>query len=253
MSNTQTRNILITGGNSGMGRAIAEAFTRQDTQIAIIGRDEAKLRKAAGELAPKVIWYQADVSKRDEIETTVSNIVEQWGHIDVLVNAAGFSGERGLRTTMSLIEAEREWDEVLDANLKGSMLMTVAVAPHMPRPGGRIIYISSIAAFTGGSRAGSAAYAAYKAGMHGLTYGFARELSPQGITVNAIAPGFIANTGFTGEWSEERINSIVTQTPVGRGGEVKDIAAATLYLASPEASFVTGEVLNVNGGWLFGR
>jgi 3-oxoacyl-[acyl-carrier protein] reductase len=121
----------------------------------------------------------------------------------------------------------------------------------MPRSGGRIVNISSIAAFTGGSRAGSTAYAAAKAGVLGLTYGLARELSPQGITVNAIAPGFIASTGFTGDWSEERVRGIIEQTPVGRGGHPDDIAAATLYLASPEASFVTGEVLNVNGGWLF--
>jgi 3-oxoacyl-[acyl-carrier protein] reductase len=131
--------------------------------------------------------------------------------------------------------------------------MIMAVAPYLVRPGGRIINISSIAAFTGGSRAGSVAYAASKSGLLGLTYGFARELSPQGITVNAIAPGFIANTGFTGAWSEERVQSIVSETPIGRAGHVNDIAAATLYLASPEASFVTGEVLNVNGGWLFGH
>jgi 3-oxoacyl-[acyl-carrier protein] reductase len=133
------------------------------------------------------------------------------------------------------------------------MLMTVAVAPHLIRPGGRIIYISSIAAFTGGSRAGSTAYAAAKAGLHGLTYGFARELSEQGITVNAIASGFVADTGFTGSWPAERVNGIVAQTPVGRAGRVDDIAAAVRYLASPEASFVTAEILNVNGGWLFGR
>ena len=131
--------------------------------------------------------------------------------------------------------------------------MAVAVAPRMTRPGGRIVNISSIAAFTGGSRAGSTAYAAAKAGVLGLTYGLARELSPQGITVNAIAPGFIANTGFTGEWSEERVRGIIAETPVGRGGHVNDVVAATLYLSSPEASFVTGEVLNVNGGWLFGH
>ncbi len=96
--------------------------------------------------------------------------------------------------------------------------MATAVAPHMPRPGGRIVNISSIAAFTGGSRAGSTVYAAAKAGVPGLTYGLARVLSPQGITVNAIAPGFITSTGFTGDWSEERGRGIIEQTPVGRGG-----------------------------------
>jgi 3-oxoacyl-[acyl-carrier protein] reductase len=247
----QKRNILITGGNSGMGRAIAERFAQEDAHLAIIGRNQDTLRATASALTPHIAWYQADVSQRQQVQSTVATIIEQWGQVDVLVNAAGFG--RGVTTDMPLDEAEREWDAVLATNLKGSFLMTVAVAPHLVRPGGRIISISSIAAFTGGSLAGSAAYAAAKAGLLGLTYGFARELSSQGITVNAVAPGFIANTGFTGAWSEERIRSIIEQTPVGRAGQVNDVAAAVHYLASPEASFVTGEVLNVNGGWLFGH
>jgi 3-oxoacyl-[acyl-carrier protein] reductase len=236
-----------------MGRTIAESFVRtENAQVAIIGRDPEKLRATAAALEPHTTWYQADVSQRKQVETTVADIVERWGHIDVLVNAAGFVGS-SVTANMPLAEAEQAWDTVIDTNLKGSLLMTVAVAPHMTRPGGRIIYISSIAAFTGGSRAGSTAYAAAKSGLHGLTYGFARELSEQGITVNTVAPGFVADTGFTGAWSTERINGIVAQTPVGRAGRVGDIAAAVRYLASPEASFVTGEVLNVNGGWLFGH
>lgn len=246
-----TRTILITGGNSGMGRAIAERFAQEHARIAIFGRDQDRLRATASALAPHVTCYQADVSQRQQVQAGVAAIVEQWGQIDVLINTAGFV--RGVTTDMPLDEAEQEWDAVLDTNLKGSFLMTVAAAPYLARPGGRIIYISSIAAFTGGSRAGSVAYSAAKAGLHGLTYGFARELSSQGITVNAVAPGFIANTGFTGAWSEERIRGIVEQTPVGRAGQANDVAAAVHYLASPEASFVTGEVLNVNGGWLFGH
>lgn len=245
------RNIIITGGNSGMGRAMTERFAREGARVAILGRNQETLHTTAESLAPHVAWYQVDVSQREQVRSTVDILVEQWGQIDVLINAAGFV--RGVTTDMPLDEAEREWDAVLDTNLKGSFLMTVAVAPHLVRPGGRIIYISSIAAFTGGSRSGSVAYAAAKSGLLGLTYGFARELSEQGITVNAIAPGFIADTGFTGAWSAERINGIIQQTPVGRGGHVDDIAAAAYYLASPEASFVTGEVLNVNGGWLFGH
>ncbi|GHO92172.1 short-chain dehydrogenase [Reticulibacter mediterranei] len=251
MDTTKRRNIIITGGNSGMGRAIAEAFVRGHGHVAIIGRDQGKLQSTAQSLGSNVSWYQADVSQREQVASTIESIVEQWDHIDVLVNAAGFGGS--VTTNMPLEEAEREWDALYGTNLKGSFLMIMAVAPHLVRPGGRIINISSIAAFTGGSRAGSVAYAASKSGLLGLTYGFARELSPQGITVNAIAPGFIANTGFTGAWSEERVQGIISETPIGRAGHVDDIAAATLYLASPEASFVTGEVFNVNGGWLFGR
>lgn len=103
------------------------------------------------------------------------------------------------------------------------------------------------------SRAGTVAYAAAKAGLHGLTFGLARELSPRGITVNAVAPGFVAGTGFTGDWPEERVRFMVEQTAVKRAGQPEDVAAAVRYLASPEAGFVTGEILQVNGGWLFGR
>jgi len=234
-----------------MGQAMATAFAQANDHVVIIGRSEKRLRATAQELGSKVTWLKADVSQRSQVEGAVAAIIEQFGHIDVLINAAGFV--LGVTTDLPLDEAERLWDEVVDTNLKGSFLMAVAIAPHMTRPGGRIVNISSIAAFTGGSRAGSTAYAAAKAGVLGLTYGLARELSPQGITVNAIAPGFIANTGFTGEWSQERVRGIIAETPVGRGGHVNDVVAATLYLSSPEASFVTGEVLNVNGGWLFGH
>src|SRR6266699_2260013 len=216
-----------------MGQATAAAFARANERVVIIGRSEERLRATAQELGTNVTWLKADVSQRSQVEGIVAGIVRQFGHVAVLVNAAGFV--LGVTTDLPLDEAERLWDEVVDTNLKGSFLMAVAIAPHMTRPGGRIVNISSIAAFTGGSRAGSTAYAAAKAGVLGLTYGLARELSPQGITVNAIAPGFIANTGFTGAWSEERIQWIVGQTPVGRGGSAEDIAAAAVYLASPGA------------------
>jgi 3-oxoacyl-[acyl-carrier protein] reductase len=253
METKQTRNVIVTGGSSGIGRAIAESFVRtENAQVAIIGRDPEKLRATAAVLEPHAAWYQTDVSQRTQVADTVADLVKRWQHIDVLVNAAGFAGP-SITADMPLEEAEQAWETVIGTNLKGSMLMTVAVAPHLVRPGGRIIYISSIAAFTGGSKAGSTAYATAKAGLHGLTYGFARELSEQGITVNTIAPGFVANTDFTGAWPAERVNGIIAQTPVGRAGRAEDIAAGVRYLASPEASFVTGEILSINGGWLFGR
>ncbi len=253
MPHQQPRAILITGGASGIGRATAAAFARQGEHVAILGRREEALRAAAQELGPRVTWQRADVTRREQVAAAVSAVVEQFGKIDVLVNAAGTSATPAVKTDLPLEEAERYWDEDINIHLKGSFLVSMAAAPHLPRPGGRIINISSIAAFTGGSRAGGVAYASAKAGLLGMTYGLARELSPQGITVNAIAPGFIAHTGFTGAWPEERVKSIIDQTPVGRGGHAEDIAAAVLYLASPEASFVTGEVLNINGGWLFGH
>lgn len=246
-----TSTVIVTGGASGIGRAVAEAFARQQARVVILGRQEEALRAAAQALSPLVSWQRADVSQREPVASSVAAVVRQHGQIDVLVNAAGCA--RNFTTEAALDEAERLWDEVADANLKGSFLMAMAVAPHLRRPGGRIINLSSIAAYTGGSRPGSIAYAAAKAGVLGLTYSLARELSPQGITVNAVAPGFVAETGFTGAWPEERVRGIIDQIPAGRGGRPEDIAAAVLYLASPEAAFVTGEVLNVNGGRRFGR
>ena len=251
MAEGATRVAIVTGGGSGMGRAIAQGFAQQGTHVVILGRREAALREAAEALGPWVSWRRTDVSRREEVAAAIEEVVARFGHVDILVNAAGFVV--GVSPDMPLDEAERNFDETVNTNLKGAFLMAIAVAPHLRRPGGRIINISSIAAYTGGSGGGAVDYAAAKAGVLGLTYGLARSLSAQGVTVNAIAPGFIGETGFTGDWSDERIQRIVSQTPVGRGGRAEDVAAAVLYLASPEASFVTGEVLHVNGGWLFGR
>jgi 3-oxoacyl-[acyl-carrier protein] reductase len=242
---------MITGGGSGIGQAAAAAFVRAGDRVVILGRREDRLRAAAAALGTAASWQQVDVSRRESIEAGIAAAAARLGRVDVLVNNAGFV--RGITTETPLAEAERLWDDVVDVNLKGAFLMAMAAAAYLPKPGGRIINISSIAAFTGGSRPGAVAYAAAKAGIIGMTYGLARELSPQGITVNAISPGFVAETGFTGAWTEERVRSIVGETAVGRGGRPDDIAAAILYLASPEASFVTGTVLHVNGGWLFGH
>lgn len=242
---------VITGGGSGIGRAIAEIFTANGDQAVIIGRRKSVLEQTAREIGENCDWQQADVSQRDQVSNAEALIIRKYGKIDVLVNNAGFV--LGQKTETPLQEAEQAWDAEIGTILKGAFLMTMALAPVMRRPGGRIINISSIAAFTGGSRPGAIGYAAAKAGLLGLTYALSRELSPQGITVNSIAPGFIEDTEFTGNWSEERVNGIVAQTPAGRAGQGKDVAAAVFFLASPEAAFITGEVLNVNGGWLFGR
>ncbi|HCA26063.1 MAG TPA: 3-oxoacyl-ACP reductase [Betaproteobacteria bacterium] len=243
--------VVITGGNSGIGRGIAQAFAHQHAQLIVIGRNQASLAATAQALGRETVWLQADVGKRDDVAAVVEKIVEQFQRVDVLVNAAGFT--QTVTTATPLAEAESLWDAVLDTNLKGSFLMSVAIAPFLSRPGGRIINMSSIGSFTGGSRAGALAYASSKAGLNGLTYALARELSSQGITVNAVAPGFVQGTGFTGAWPEQLVQDIVSQIPVGRAGETSDIAEAVLFLASAQASFITGEILNVNGGWLFGR
>jgi 3-oxoacyl-[acyl-carrier protein] reductase len=243
---------IVTGGGSGIGKGIAEAFARHGDRVVLLGRDEERLRRAAEDIGGSVEWRRLDVRDREQVATVVAELVERFGTLDVLVNNAAATVEGGAVTTeLELAEAESRWDVQLETGLKGAFLMAMAVAPHLRRPGGRIINISSIAAFTGGSRPGSIAYAAAKAGLVGLTMALARELSPQGITANAVAPGLIAGTGLTEGWPQERVQGIVAQTPAGRAGTPEDVAAACLYLASEEGSFVTGQVIHVNGGWLF--
>lgn len=245
---TGQRVVVITGGGSGIGRACAAAFAGQGDSVAIIGRDEAKLRSAAEQIGKDVAVFPADVSQRAQVETAIAAIVERFGHVSVLVNAAGYIV--GVSPTTPLDEAERNFDETIGVNLKGALLMALAVTPHLDRPGGRIINISSIAAVRGGG----GMYSAAKAGVIGLTYALAGELGPEGITVNAIAPGLILDTEFFGDrMTNERLARTVAQIPMGRPGRPADIAAAARYLASPEASYVNGEIHHVNGGWVFGR
>jgi 3-oxoacyl-[acyl-carrier protein] reductase len=240
------RTAVITGGGSGIGLGIAEAMTAAGYRVVLVGRDEARLRAAAQRLGQGASWRRADVGRRDEVEVALAQLTR----IDVLVNAAGSIRAVSLATPAE--EAEASWDAVIQANLKGSFLTTHAAAPRLASPGGRVINIGSIGAQTGGSRPGGVAYAAAKSGLHGLTFALARELAPRGITANVIAPGFVADTGFTGAWPDEWRSAIVAQTPMGRPGTPADIAGAVLWLASDAGSFVTGAVIPVNGGWRIG-
>jgi 3-oxoacyl-[acyl-carrier protein] reductase len=241
------RTAVVTGGGTGIGRAVAAALAARGDRVAILGRRAEVLEEAARELG--VAWRRADVTRRDEVEAAVGWVVAELGPVvDVLVNNAG--GIRWLDPGAPLEKAERLWDEVMDANVKGPFLMSRAVLPHLRRPGGRIVNLSSVAAYSG--RGGP--YAAAKAGVVGLTYSMALDLGPEGVTVNAVAPGFIDDTeffggGLTEEGRQERIGRI----PAGRPGRPDEIAAAVAYLTSPAAGYVNGEVHHVNGGWLFGR
>lgn len=245
---TDRRTVVVTGGSSGIGYAIAEALA-PEADLIIIGRTPDRLSAAAEKLGATAIT--ADVGVLDDVERVAAEVRRTHGKVDVLVNCAGFLA--AVTPTTPLPEAASAWDAVLNANLRGTFLMSQALMPLLTEPGGRIINISSIAAVTGGSGSGALAYAAAKSGLIGLTYSMARGLGPRGITANVVAPGFVADTGFTGGWSEARVQAITAQTPVGRAGHVNDIAEAVRYLASPQASFVTGQVLHVNGGWAFGR
>lgn len=251
---TNTRVVVITGGSSGIGRAMAETFARDNSQVVIIGRHEDKLQAAAQVIGANCTWQRADVSQANQVAEAVNAIVAKWGKIDVLINNAGYSGfTRGMNIDMPLNQAQAIWDEVIRVNLTGAFLMTMAVAPHLSRPGGRIINIGSDGALTGAAGLRLSGYAAAKAGLHGMTRSLALEFGPQGITVNVIAPGFIPGTDMSGRIPDEIIKNTAAQLPVRRAGNVNDVATAALFLASPDAGFITGELLNVNGGRVFGR
>ena len=242
----EQKKAIVTGGGSGIGFGIAKSLVRDGYLVTIMGRNEATLQAAVTELGSSASWKRVDVSKSMDVRAAIA----ETGRIDVLVNAAGFTRSVSLDTSSD--EAESSWDIVVGANLKGSFLMAHSAASLLTSPGGRIINISSIGAQRGGSRPGSLAYAAAKSGLHGLTYALARELAPRGITANVIAPGFIAETGFTRAWPSERVSAIVSETPMGRPGTPADIAGAVMWLVSEAGSFVTGAIIPVNGGWRMG-
>jgi len=243
---------IVTGGSSGIGNAIARAFSEHGAEVGLIARGEDRLRETEDDLPGRTVSRAADVSRREQVRAAVDGHADELGGLDILVNNAGVGDH--VFTDTDPEEAEQIWDGVMDADLKGVFLTTLAAAPHLSRPGGRIVNVSSIAALTGGSQPGSLAYAAAKSGVIGLTYSLARELGPQGITANAIAPGFVPSTDFFGgKVDADRIRAVSEQTPLGRPGKPEDVAGAAVYLASDAAAFVTGQIIQVNGGWSFGR
>ena len=250
------RVVLVSGGGTGIGRTIAHAFISEGDHVVILGRRGPVLAATAEQLngeraasSGDVRWQQADLTKPAAVERAIAAIVaEVGGTIDVLVNNAGGVDRSITGDTLSDIAARFERD--FRTNVLTAVLLTRAVAPYLARPGGRIINFSSIAALRGGGDS----YSVAKAALHGWTYTLAAEFGAEGITVNTVAPGYVADTEFFGDaMTPERHQRLIGQTLAGRAGHPDDVAHAVQFLASERAAFITGEILQVNGGALFGR
>ena len=235
---------VITGAGRGIGRGIALKYAQEGAEVVVISRTQENSEKVAAEiraLGRKSWAFAVDVADAAAVNAAAEKILAEAGKVDILVNNAGVTRD-GLLMRMS----DADWDAVLDTNLKGAFLVTKAFSRAMIKArSGRIINISSVIGLIG--NAGQCNYAASKAGLIGFTQACAKELAGRGITVNAIAPGFI-QTDMTSELKEEMKAALLKQIPLGSFGEAEDIAGAALYLASPAARYVTGQVLTVDGG-----
>ncbi len=232
---------LVTGATGGIGGAIAKALHAQGAHIGISGRNEEKLNALAAELGERVSILAADLSDRDAIADLVKRADEALGQIDILVNNAGLT-----RDNLSMRMKDEEWQDVIDVNMTATFKLAKAVQRGMmKRRNGRIINIASIVGVTGNP--GQCNYVASKAGMIGWSKAMAQEIASRGITVNCVAPGFIA-TAMTDALNDDQKAKINSTIPAGRMGASEDIAAAVTYLASDEATYVTGQTVHVNGG-----
>ena len=239
---------LVTGASQGIGQACALALARQGASVALAARNQQKLEEVAGQIAAdggKAAVFAMDVAEEDQIKSGIKSAIAHFGKIDILVNNAGIT-----RDQLVMRMKRADWDAVLNTNLTSAYLCTQQVIGSMLKQRwGRIINITSVFGQIG--QAGQANYASSKAGLIGLTMALAREVASRNITCNAVAPGFI-ETSMTAGLSEEFKQNAVKMIPLGRVGTADDVAGAVCFLASEKASYVTGHVLNVNGGMLMG-
>lgn len=232
---------LVTGSTRGIGHAIASALYKAGAKVAVHGRDAAKAAEVAAAMGAGTVGVAGDIADAAHVDAMIGEVERALGPIGILVNNAGLT-----RDNLLLRLTPDDWDTVLDANLKGAFLCTkAAIRAMMKARSGRIINVSSVVGLTGNK--GQANYAASKAGLIGFTKAVAKEYASRGVLVNCIAPGFI-ETDMTSGLPADARTALLEEIALGRLGAPEDIAGAVLYLASPLAAYVTGQVLVVDGG-----
>lgn len=232
---------LVTGSTRGIGRAIAAALTEAGARVAVVGRDKARAEETATQLGGGAAGFACDVSDVAQVTALVEEVEKAFGGIDILVNNAGLT-----RDNLMLRIKDDDWNAVVDANLRGAFAsMRAATRGMMKRRSGRIINIASIVGITGNK--GQTNYAASKAGLIGLTKSVAKELGSRGILANVVAPGFV-ETDMTAAMTPEARATLSAQIPLERLGTPSDIAGVVVFLASEYASYITGQVIVVDGG-----
>ncbi len=239
---------LVTGASQGIGRAVALRLAQDGFTLALAARNEDKLKQVAAEIATaggQAEVFVLDIANEESIKTTAKAVLTHYGKLDLLVNNAGIT-----RDNLLLRMKRADWDDVLNTNLTGTFLLTQAVMGSMIKArSGRIINISSVVGRIG--QAGQANYAASKAGLIGFTKSLARELASRGVTANVVAPGYIESP-MTAVLDEKQNATILSHIPLGRIGSDVDVAHSVAFLASEGASYITGHVLDVNGGMYMG-
>lgn len=235
------RTALVTGSTRGIGRAIAESLAAAGARVAVVGRDETRAREAAATISADARGFACDVGDPAAVTSLIESAEKELGSIDILVNNAGLT-----RDNILLRLKDDDWDAVLDANLRGAFLaIRAASRGMMKRRWGRIINIASVVGIVGNK--GQSNYAASKAGLIGLTKSVAKEFASRNILANVVAPGFI-ETDMTAAMTDEAKKTLFTQIPLERLGQPQDIANIVTFLASEQASYITGQVFVVDGG-----